>query len=154
MNGDRDRAFGDIDDVEALLLLADAGRGRGARLHDQHAAGPGDEVARVLAGRVMIVAGEHHVDARLFDRVEREFLAPDRSLDLLADLEREQRMMGDEHPHRYGVDTRAKVSRMNATWSLLIRPSLKVSDRAVLIPSTASPGSSMNGHRLSSMKRR
>ena len=36
---------------------------------------------------------------------------------------------------------------MNSTWSWLMRPSLKVSDRAVLIPSTATPGSSTNGHR-------
>ena len=48
---------------------------------------------------------------------------------------------------------REKVSRMNSTWSSLIRPSLNVSERAVLIPSTASPGSSRNGHRVSSMKR-
>ena len=36
---------------------------------------------------------------------------------------------------------------MNSTCSSLIRPSLKVSERAVLMPSTATPGSSMNGHR-------
>ncbi len=143
----------DVDGVEALVLVADAGRGRGPGLDDQHAAGAGDEVAGVLARGMVGVAGEQHVHSGVRDRVERQLLAADRPLDLLADLEREQRVMGDEDSHRLRT-VRAKVSRMNSTWSWLIRPSLKVSDRAVLTPSTATPGSSTNGHRLSSMKRR
>ena len=49
-----------------------------------------DEVARVLARRVMVMTGKQHVDAGFLDRVERELLPADRALDLLADLQREQ----------------------------------------------------------------
>jgi 3',5'-cyclic AMP phosphodiesterase CpdA len=52
------------------------------------------------------------------------------------------------------LGVRANVSRMNLTWSWLMRPSLNVSDRAVLMPRTAMPGSSTNGQSVSSMKRR
>ncbi len=38
------------------------------------------------------------------------------------------------------LGVRAKVSRMNSTWSALMRPSLNVNERAVLMPSTATPG--------------
>ena len=36
----------------------------------------------------------------LLDRVERQLLPADRALDLLTDLHREHRVMGDENPHR------------------------------------------------------
>ena len=69
--------------------------------------------------------------------VERELVTADGALELLADRHGEQRMMGDQHPRGVRIGVRAKVSRMNSTCSSLIRPSLKVNDRAVLIPSTA-----------------
>src|SRR6185369_9145547 len=96
VNGDRHLRIGDIDRVEALLLLANAGRGRRARLDDEHASGTRDEIARVLARRVMRVPREQDVDPRFLDRVERQLLPPDRPLDLLAHGEREKRMVGDE----------------------------------------------------------
>ena len=86
---------------------------------------------------------------------------------LLTDVERNQLLViaayrdnetPPEHPLWKLVDavdrSGAKVSRMNLTCSSLTLPSLKVSERAVLMPSTATPGSSMKGHRVSSMKRR
>ena len=89
MDGDRRAAVGNVDPVEALLLLANPGRRRGARLNDENAAGPGHEIARILVRGMMIVPGEQHVDAGFLDRVERHFLSPNRALDLLTDLERE-----------------------------------------------------------------
>ena len=76
-----DPAVADVDHVEALLLLAHAGRGRGAGLDDQRPAGTGDEVARVMDRRMMGVAGEQQVDPGLLDRVERQLLPADRALD-------------------------------------------------------------------------
>ena len=95
----------------------------------------------------MIVPGQQQVDPRVGDRVQRQLLPPDRLAQFgpVADRKREQRMVRDQDPRRVGR-ARANVSRMKATCSSLIRPSLKVSERAVLIPSTAAPGSSWKGH--------
>ena len=58
----------------------------------------------------------------------------------VADRQREQRMVGDQDARHVFGSMRAKVSRMKAICSSLILPSLKVSERAVLMPSTAAVG--------------
>ena len=40
---------------------------------------------------------QQHVDSGLLDRVERQFLPADRALNPVADLQREHRVMGDQH---------------------------------------------------------
>ena len=52
----------DVDRIEALLLLADPGRGRGSGLDHEHAAGPSNQIARVLARGMVRVAREQHID--------------------------------------------------------------------------------------------
>src|SRR6059058_3448570 len=44
----------------------------------------------------MVMAGEQHIDAGLFDNIKREFLPAYRLLDLIADFERQHRVMCDE----------------------------------------------------------
>ena len=97
--------------VEALLLLADARRGGGAGLNHQHAARARDEVAGILARGVMRMAGEQHVDPGFLYRLERKLMAADGALDLVPDLEREQRMVGDQYPEHVLRHMR-EVSRM------------------------------------------
>ena len=99
--GDRYVAFCDIDCVEALLLLTNPGRCRSARLDDQNAVCTLHEIARISAGSMMVVASKDHVDTRFFDRVERKLLPPDRSLHFAANLEREERVMGDENANHF-----------------------------------------------------
>ena len=100
----------------------------------------------------MVMAGEQHVDAGVGDRVERQLLRP------IGSPTSPVSPTGSANNGWWVTSTRsalgsarAKVSRMNAICSWLMRPSLKVSDRAVLMPSTPTPGSSWNGHKSSSM---
>src|SRR5436190_14306544 len=62
VNGDRCTALGDVDHVEALLLLTNSRRGSCSRLDDEHAAGARHQVASILADGVMRVARQEHVD--------------------------------------------------------------------------------------------
>jgi len=55
---------------------------------------------------MMRVAGEKHVHAGILDGVQRQFLPADCPLQLIADLQREQGVMGDQHAHRVGRRSR------------------------------------------------
>src|SRR5206468_1596753 len=114
--------------VEALFLLTNTGRGCGAGLNHENAPGPRHQLARVLARRVMIMPGKHHVDAGFLDRVERQLLPADRALDLPFDLQREQRMMSDDHTH--AVARRAREGLADELDLLLVDASVLEGQRA------------------------
>ena len=99
-----------VDGVETLFLLADAGRGRGAGLNHQRTARPRDEVAGVLSRGVVHVARQQHIDSRLLDGVKRQFLPADCALNFIANLHREHRVMGDQHSHRLRRRPRESVA--------------------------------------------
>ena len=101
----------------------------------------------------MIVTRKQHVDAGFLDRIERQLLPTDRALDFVADLEREQRMMSDENAQRFA--RRAREGLADELDLVLVDPPVLERQRARGVdPSTATPGSSINGQRVSSMKRR
>ena len=88
--------------------------------------------------------GKQQIDPRIGNRVQRQFLVADRLAQFgpVADRQREQGMMRDQDARHVGRAPCAKLSRICAICSSLMRPSLKVSERAVLIPSTAASGNS------------
>src|SRR4051794_24900524 len=97
MHGDRRATRREIDAVEALLLLAHPGRGRGSGLDHEDSAGASYEVAGILAGSVVMVTGKQQIDPGFLDHIERKLLASDRPLRLAAHLEREERMVSNQN---------------------------------------------------------
>ena len=99
------------------------------------------------------MARKQQVDSRLGNRVERQFAATGgASGPCLATGSASNGWWVTRILTVFSSD-RSKVRRIKSIWSWLIRPSLNVSDRAVLIPRIATPSSSWNGHKLSSTKR-
>ncbi len=92
----------DLDQVEALFLVAQSGRGRCPRLDYQRRPRSRHQLMGVVGRGAMVVAGEQQVDAGLGDRVERQLLPSDRLAKRrpVADRKGEQRMVGDQDPRR------------------------------------------------------
>ena len=78
LHGQRHPVAGDIDTIEALLLVTQAVGSRGPRLDDQRRSRPGREFPRGVARCAVVMAGQQQVDAGIGDGIEGQFLPPHR----------------------------------------------------------------------------
>lgn len=99
-NGDHCKAFGNVNRIEALLLLAHSERCCGPSLHDENSAGTSHKIAGDLAGSMVIVTGEQHFDSAVLDRVKRQFLPSNRTSQFSSDLKCKEGVVSDEDSHR------------------------------------------------------